>query len=69
MQEQIVICPGDLVLTGDYREEHYVEKNRLRWREVLEVEREGAQVRLRVEGIETFFDVSLILDWMPVTAR
>ncbi len=68
-EEQIVICPGDLVLTGDYSEERCGERNRMRWREVVEVEREGAQVKLRVEGIDAFFDVRLILDWMPIALR
>jgi hypothetical protein len=69
MQDQTWICPGDLVLIGDYSEERYREKNRHRWAEVLDVERQGDQVRLRVEGIETLFDVRLILDWTPVAER
>jgi hypothetical protein len=69
MQEQILICPGDLVLVGDYSEHRYREKNRHRWAEVLEVERRDDQVRLRVEGIETLFDARLILAWTPVAER
>jgi len=69
MQDQLLICPGDLVLIGDYSEERYREKKSLRWAEVLEVERQGDQVRLRVEGIETLFDVRLILDWTPIAER
>ena len=69
MQDQMLIYPGDLVLVGDYSENRYREKHRRRWAEVLEVERQDDQVRLRVEGIETLFDVRLILDWTPVAER
>lgn len=69
MQERILIRPGDLVLVSNYSEERYMEKTRLRWAEVREVERTDTQVRLQVEGIDTFFDVRLILDWTPVAAE
>lgn len=66
MQERILISPGDLVLVGDYNEERYWERNRLRWAEVQRVERAGERVRLQVDGIDTLFDARLILDWTPV---
>ncbi|HEY0320336.1 MAG TPA: hypothetical protein VGC66_05135 [Pyrinomonadaceae bacterium] len=66
MQDQILICPGDLVLINDYAEKRYWEKSRLRWAEVLDVERKNDQASLRVEGIDMLFDVRLILDWTPI---
>jgi hypothetical protein len=65
-EERLLISPGDLVLVNDYSEERYWEKNRLRWAEVLKVERTGEHARLSVEGIDTLFDARLILDWTPI---